>query len=130
MSRDISLLYNEYLDINGVKAAGAWCCQTNAIFCDDVEVREEIYLCCTISTFTFLGLKRPRRGAVQLMLSLVTTLKKEQYIPLLHNEYHHIPGVKTVEAWSSPTNANFSDDVEGRAEIYLCCTMSNLIFFC
>jgi hypothetical protein len=58
------LLYNEYLDIPGVKAAGAWCNPSNAIFSDDVEERADIYLCCTMSTLTFLGLKRPRRGAV------------------------------------------------------------------
>jgi hypothetical protein len=72
------MLYNEYLDFHGIKAAGAWCCPTNAIFSDDVEERAEVYLCCKMSTLTFMGLKQPGRGAVQLMPSLVTTLKKEQ----------------------------------------------------
>jgi hypothetical protein len=72
------LLYNEYIDIHWVKAAGAWFCQTNAIFSDEVEETEEVLLCCKMSTLTFTGLKRPWRGAVQIMLSLVTTLKKEQ----------------------------------------------------
>jgi hypothetical protein len=72
------LLYNEYLDLHGVKAAGSWCCPTNAIFSDNVEERAEVYLCCKLSTLIFMGLKRPGSGAVQLMLSLVTTLKQEQ----------------------------------------------------
>jgi hypothetical protein len=72
------VLYNEYLEFHGVKAAGTWCCPTNAIFCDGVEERAEIYLCCTMSTLAFLGLKRPGRGAVQLMPSFMTKLKKEQ----------------------------------------------------
>jgi hypothetical protein len=72
------LLYKEYLDFHVVKAAGAWCCPTNAIFSDDVEERADVYICCTMSTLIFMGLKRPGRGAVQLMPSLETTLKKEQ----------------------------------------------------
>jgi hypothetical protein len=78
MSRGIPLLYNDYLEFHGVKAAGALYCPTNAIFSVDFEEREEIFLCCTMSTFTFMGLKRPGPGAVQLMPSLVTTLKKKQ----------------------------------------------------
>jgi hypothetical protein len=72
------LLYNEYLEFHGVKTAGAWLCPTKAIFSNDVEERAEVYLCCTLSNLNFMGLKRPERGAVQLMPSLVTTLKKEQ----------------------------------------------------
>jgi hypothetical protein len=72
------LLYNEYLEFHGVKAAGAWCCLTNAIFSDDVEERADVYLCCTMNTLNFMGLNRPGRSEFQLMPSLVTTLKKEQ----------------------------------------------------
>jgi hypothetical protein len=72
------LLYNEYLDFYGVKADVAWCCPNNAIFSDDVEEKAEVQLCCTVSTLTLMVFKRPGRGAVLLMPSLVTTLKKEQ----------------------------------------------------
>jgi hypothetical protein len=72
------LLYNEYLEIHGVKAAGTWCCPTNAICSYDVKQRAEVYLCFTMITLNFIGLKRPGRGAVQLMPSLEATLKKEQ----------------------------------------------------
>jgi hypothetical protein len=47
-----------------------------AIFSEDVEEREEVYLCCTMSKLTFMGLKCPGSGGVQIMPSLVTTLKK------------------------------------------------------
>jgi hypothetical protein len=70
-------MYNEYLHFHGVKAAGAWCCPTYAILSDDVKERAEVYLCHTMNTLTLMGLKRPGLGAVQLMPSLVTTLKKE-----------------------------------------------------
>jgi hypothetical protein len=73
-----TFVYNEYRDFHGVKAAEAWCCPTNAIFSDDVEERAAVYLCCTMSTLNFMGLKRPGPGVVQLMPSLVTTMKKEQ----------------------------------------------------
>jgi hypothetical protein len=76
------MLYNDYLGIHLVKAAGAWCCKTNAIFSEDVEERAAVYLCSTMSTLTFIGLKRPGPGAVQLMPSLVSTLKKEQWYTL------------------------------------------------
>jgi hypothetical protein len=69
------MLYNDYLDIYLVKAAGAWCCKTNAI---SSEKRAEVYFCCKMTTLIFVGLKRPGRGAVQLMPSLVTTVEKEQ----------------------------------------------------
>jgi hypothetical protein len=72
------LLFNDYLDIPGVKAAGAWCCPTNAIFSYDVKESPEIYLCFSMSTLIFMGFKRPGLGAFQLMPSSVTTLKKEQ----------------------------------------------------
>jgi hypothetical protein len=72
------MLYNEYLDIHGVKAPRAWWCPNKAIFSDDVEERAEVYICCTMSTLTFMGLKQPGRGAILLMPSLVTRLKKEQ----------------------------------------------------
>jgi hypothetical protein len=72
------MVYNVCLDIHLVKAAGAWCCKTNDIFIEDVEERTEVYLSFTMSTLTFMGLKQPWRGDVQLMPSLVTWLKKEQ----------------------------------------------------
>jgi hypothetical protein len=72
------LLYNEYFEFHIVKAPGAWCCPTNAIFIDDVEEGAGVYFCCTMSTLTFMWLKRPERGCVQLVPSLVTTLKKDQ----------------------------------------------------
>jgi hypothetical protein len=72
------LLFNEYLEFHGVKSTGAWCCPTNTISSDDVEERAEVYLCCTKNNLKFMKLKRPGRGAVQLMPSLVTALKKEQ----------------------------------------------------
>jgi hypothetical protein len=72
------LLYNEYLDFHEVEAAGALFCPTNAILSDEIEERAKVYLCCTMSTLIFIFLKRPRRGAVQLMPPLVTTLKKEK----------------------------------------------------
>jgi hypothetical protein len=45
---------------------------------------------------------------------------------LLYNEYLEIPGFKSAGAWCFPTNAISSDDVEERAKVYLCCTMSIL----
>jgi hypothetical protein len=39
-----TLLFNEKLEFHWVKAAGACCCPTNAIFSDDVEERAEVYL--------------------------------------------------------------------------------------
>jgi hypothetical protein len=73
-----TFVFNEFLEFHGVKAAGAWCCPTNTIFSDDVEETAEIYLCCSMSSLNFMGLKWPCSGALQLMPSLVTTLKKEQ----------------------------------------------------
>jgi hypothetical protein len=72
------LLYNEYFDFHVVKAPGAWWCPINAIFTDDVEEGAEVYFCCTMSTLTFMWLKRSELGGVQLIPYLVTTLKKEQ----------------------------------------------------
>jgi hypothetical protein len=72
------MLFNELLEFHGFRAAGAWFSQTNAIFSDDVEERAEIYLCFSMSSLNFMGLDRSERGTVQLMPSLVTTLKKEQ----------------------------------------------------
>jgi hypothetical protein len=123
------LLYNEYLDFHAVKTAGAWCCPTNAIFRVDVEERAEVYLCFSMNTLNFMWLNRPGRCAVLLMPSLVTTLKKAQrYTFYLNSENLENKGVNAAGAWCCPTNAIFSDDVEVRAEVYLCCTMSYLTF--
>jgi hypothetical protein len=122
------LLYNEYLEFHGVKAAAAWCYPTNAIFSYVVEERAEVYLCFSICTLNFMRLKRPALCAVQLMPYLVTKLKKSRRIPLLFNEYIEFHGVKEAGAWRCPTNAIFSDEGEGRADVYLCCTMSILKF--
>jgi hypothetical protein len=73
----ISILYCECRLFHGFRAAGAWCWPTNAIFSEDVEERAELYLWISMITLNFMGLKRPGRGAVQLMPSLVTTLKEE-----------------------------------------------------
>jgi hypothetical protein len=72
------LLYKDYLEFHGVKEAGAWCYPTDAIFNYVVEERAEVYLCFSICTLNFMGLKRPALGAVQLMPYLVTKLKEEQ----------------------------------------------------
>jgi hypothetical protein len=72
------LLFNEYLEFHGVKADGAFCCPSNTIFGYDVEEIAEVYLSFSMRSLNFMGLKMPERGAVQLMQSLVTSLKKEQ----------------------------------------------------
>jgi hypothetical protein len=76
--RGITFLCNEYLEFHGVNAAGAWCCPTYAIFIEDVEKRAEVYLCYKMRNLTFMGIKGPGRGVIQIMPSSVTTLKKEQ----------------------------------------------------
>jgi hypothetical protein len=81
-----------------------------------------------MSTVFFIVLKRPGRGADQLLQSLIPNLKEEmiytytvQWVPYFHC-------VKAAGAWFRPTTAIFSSEFEARDDLYLYCTMSTVFF--
>jgi hypothetical protein len=47
---------------------------------------------------------------------------------LLFNENIESHGVKEAGSWRCPTNATFIDEVEGRADVLLCFSMSTMNF--